>query len=177
MSGTLLPASTPVAQVWRPSAVRVLTLDASVPTARGTSAQPPLAWPAKDPGDVLDYQFDFAPALTGFGRPNVSDASFADAVATLDVSISPAGPGDLALASASADGARCVLWLSGGQAGTTYTVTLRIGTQAGRMLSRSVRLPVVALSIAPSTRDALLTDDGRSITDQNGQPLLVAQGT
>lgn len=163
MSGTLLPASTPISQVWRPSAVRVVTLEATVPTARGTPAPTPLAWPAKDPDDVLDYQFDIAPALTGI-----------DAVATLDVAIEPSEPGDLALASAAADGARCVLWLVGGQAGTTYTVTLRVGTQAGRMLSRSVRLPVLALSVPPSTRDTLLTEEGRPLTDQFGHPLQVS---
>lgn len=173
MSGTLLPASTPISQVWRPSAVRVVTLEPAIPTARGTPAPAPLAWPAKDPDDVLDYQFDIAPALTGavWGAP---DGPFTDAVATLDVAIEPAEPGDLALVSAAADGARCVLWLVGGQAGTTYTVTLRVGTQAGRMLSRSVRLPVLALSVPPSTRETLLTDDGLPLTDQFGHPLQVS---
>ena len=175
MSDTPLFPSTPVAQIWRPSAVRILTLEAAIPTARGTPAQSPLAWPAKDPDDVLDYQFNLADALTGFGYAYAGDGPCSDAVATLDVSIFPDDPGDLTLTSAAADGARCILWLSGGQAGTTYVITLRVGTQAGRMICRSVHLPVLALSSPRNLRDALLTDDGRTITDQDGQPILVAQ--
>ena len=120
--------------VWRPSAARVLVMDGFVPGPRGVPVQTAATstWPAKDPADVLDYQFDISPALTG---------NDGDAVATLDVSISPSNPGDLSLASAAADGARAVLWLQGGQAGTTYIVTLTVGTQAGRTLSRPRRAP------------------------------------
>lgn len=175
MSGTSLPASTPISQIWRPSTVRIVTLEPAIPTARGTPASVPLAWPAKDPDDVLDYQFDIAPALTGTAW-SAPDGPSTDAVATLDVAIEPSEPGDLALASAAADGARCVLWLVGGQAGTTYTVTLRIGTQAGRTLSRSVRLPVLALSVPTPTHETLLTEDGRPLTDQFGHPLQVSGG-
>ena len=176
MSDTLVPASTLISQVWRPSAVRVVTLEPAVPIARGTPIPAPLAWPAKDPDDVLDYQFDIAPALTGSAW-GIQDGLLTDAVATLDVAIEPSEPGDLALASAAADGARCVLWLVGGQAGTTYTVTLRVGTQAGRTLSRSVRLPVLALSVPPSTHETLLTDDGQPLTDQLGRPLQVSSAS
>ena len=123
MSDTVPLPSTPVTQIWRPSAVRLITLDAAVPTARGTPAQLPLTWPVKDPDDVLDYQFDLADVLNGFGRSYAGDGPCSDSIATLDVSIHPADPGDLALTSAAADGLRCVLWLSGGQAGVTYTVT------------------------------------------------------
>ena len=175
MSDTVPLPSTPVTQIWRPSAVRLITLDAAVPTARGTPAQLPLTWPVKDPDDVLDYQFDLADVLNGFGRSYAGDGPCSDSIATLDVSIHPADSGDLALTSAAADGLRCVLWLSGGQAGTTYTVTLRVGTRAGRVLSRSIRLPVLALSSDPTPRDWLLTDDGSTITDQNGQPFFVSQ--
>lgn len=148
--------------VWRPSAARVLVLDSFVPMPRGTVAPKPLAWPAKDPDDVLDYQFDITPALQG---------NDGDAVASLDVSIMPADPGDLSLASAAADGARCVLWLAGGYAGTTYSVTLRVGTQAGRTLSRSVLLPVQALSTPALAADAIMAEQGGPLTDENGHPL------
>ena len=154
--------STKLQRVWRPSAARVLVLDSFLPTPRGTAAPKPLAWPAKDPQDVLDYQFDIAPAVQG---------NDGDAVASLDVSIKPADPGDLSLASAAADGARCVLWLAGGHAGTTYSVTLRVGTQAGRTLSRSVLLPVLALSEPAVAADALMADQGGALTDENGRPL------
>ena len=152
--------------VWRPSAARILVMDEFVPGPRGvpaTAAATP-TWPAKDPADVLDYQFDIAPALTG---------NDGDAVATMDVAITPANPGDLSLSSAAADGSRAVLWLQGGQAGTTYLVTLTLGTQAGRTLSRSVALPVLSLSAVTTSMAVLTTDSGETLTDDAGNALLL----
>lgn len=158
--------STTANHVWKPSVARVVVVDGFVPGPRGVpvmvSATP--SWPAKDPADVLDYQFDIAPALTG---------NAGDAVVTLDVSITPANPGDLSLASAAADGSRAVVWLQGGLAGTTYTVTLTIGTQAGRTLSRSVLLPVRALATPAPTADTLTTNNGATLTDASGNALLL----
>ena len=158
--------ATNAVHLYKPSVARVLVLDGFVPTPRGTPAAAVAlpAWPAKDPADVLDYQFDITPALSG---------NDGDAVATLDVAISPANPGDLSLASAAADGARAVLWLAGGQVGTTYSVTLTIGTQGGRTLSRSVLLPVLALTSAPSVVGALQTETGSELLDGFGDPLLL----
>ena len=156
--------ATPATHLWRPSVARLLVLDSFVPMPRGTiaAALPPLQWPAKDPLDVLDYQFDIAPALTG---------DRGDAISTLDVAISPSQPGDLSLSSAAADGGRAVLWLAGGQAGTIYTVTLTVGTQGGRILSRSVLLPVLALSSPAISPTILLTEDGQPLLDNNNNPL------
>ena len=75
------------------------------------------------------------------------------------------------MASAAADGSRAVLWLQGGQAGTTYTVTLTVGTQAGRLLSRSVLLPVVSLASSPTVTGTLTTDSGDTLTDEYGNAL------
>jgi hypothetical protein len=122
----------------------------------------PLQWPAKDPGDTLDYVFDVSPALT---------ANPGDTISTLDVLISPDNPGDLILASATADGPRAVLWLSGGQAQTTYTVTITVGTTAGRTLARSVALPVTTLATIPAPAAALTTPAGQPLTDPTGTPL------
>ena len=156
---------TTATHVWRPSSARTITLDAFVPVPRGTTAQPPalLSWPLKDPGDLLDYQFDISPALIG---------NDGDAISTLDITISPSATGDLALASTTADGSRAVLWLSAGQPGTNYTVTLTIGTQAGRTIARSVLLPVATLAIAPTTSSTLTTDTGTPMVDENGNPIL-----
>ena len=150
---------------WVPSVARIVTLDAFVPVPRGSAPTPPStpSWPLKDPGDTLDYQFDIAPAL--FGNDG-------DAIATLDIAISPANIGDLALASTTADGSRAVLWLSSGQPGTTYTVTLTIGTQAGRTIARSVLLPVATLATPVIDPSSLLTADGTPLVDQNGNPIL-----
>jgi len=162
--------ATSAIHIYKPSAARVLVVDGFVPVPRGASVAAMLAWPAKDPADVLDYQFNIAPALNG---------DDGDAVATLDVAISPANLGDLSLASAAADGARAVLWLAGGRAGTTYSVTLTIGTQAGRTLSRSVLLPVLALASVdgsgsgPANPGSLQTETGAELVDEAGNPLLL----
>jgi len=157
---------TPAAHVWVPSCARVVKLDGFVPVPRGTPAAAPAlaSWPAKDPNDVLDYQFDVSAALVG---------NAGDGISALDVGISPNNPGGLTLNSCVADGSSAVLWLSGGQAGTTYTVTLTIGTTNGRSLSRSVLLPVLPLSNPPVPPGVLLTDTGAPMTDQSGNPILI----
>jgi len=157
--------STPAAHVWRPSCARVVKLDGFVLVPRGTPAAAPAlaSWPIKDPADVLDYQFEIAAALAG---------NAGDGISSLDVAIAPNSPGDLVLDSCMADGTAAVLWLSGGQSGTIYTVTLTISTTNGRTLSRSVLLPVLSLADPPVSPDALLTDSGAPLTDQNGNPIL-----
>jgi hypothetical protein len=158
--------TTPATHTWRPSNARYVQIDGFVPTPRGPAVPPaaPLAWPAKDPGDTLDYVFDISPALT---------ANPGDMIATLDVAISPADPGDLTLASASADGAWAVLWLTLGQPQTTYTVTITITTTGGRTLARSIALPVVALASVPAPQSALTTPSGQALTDPTGTPLTI----
>jgi hypothetical protein len=144
-----------------------VVLDAFIPVPRGSAAAapPPLNWPTKDPIDVLDYQFDITPAVVG---------NDGDVIATLDVSIDPNNPGDLSLQSATTDGTVAVLWLAGGQAGTVYTVTLVIATTNGRTIQRSILLPVVYLSVPPIPSNALVTNAGVVLTDQNGNPVLTA---
>jgi hypothetical protein len=156
--------STPASHLWRPSNARYVQIDGFVPTPRGPQIPPatPLAWPPKDPGDTLDYVFDIAPALT---------ANPGDTIATLDVSITPNNPGDLTLASSSADGARAVLWLTGGQALTTYSVTVTISTTGGRTLARSIALPVVPLANVVVSESDLTTPSGEPLTDPTGAPL------
>ena len=151
--------------VWKPSNARTVVLDAFVPVPRGSIAiaPPPLTWPVKDPADVLDYQFDISPAMTG---------NDGDAIATLDVTITPNNPGDLILNNAQADGNVAVLWLAEGQPGCAYTVTLMITTVNGRTIQRSVLLPVLYLSTLPIPANALMTDAGVVVTDQNGNPVL-----
>jgi hypothetical protein len=158
--------TTPASHLWRPSNARYVQIDGFVPTPRGPQIPPAqaLAWPAKDPGDTLDYVFDVTPALT---------ANPGDAISTLDVALSPNNPGDLTLVSSAADGPRAVLWLSGGQALTAYTVTVSVTTAGGRTLVRSIALPVVALASAPAPGDALLTPAGQALTDPTGTPLTI----
>ncbi len=67
-----------------------------------------------------------------------------------------------------------VLWLSAGQPGTTYTVQLVITTVNGRTISRNILLPVLYLSVPLVPPNALVTDTGVVLTDQNGNPVLTA---
>ena len=157
--------STTVNHVWKPSSARLVLIDSFVPVPRGSNAAalPPLNWPTKDPGDILDYILDIGPAIIG---------NDGDGIATVEVSVSPSNPGDLDLRSTTADGSRVVLWLSGGQAGTIYTVTFLISTINGRSLQRSVLLPVLLLSIPVFPANAIVTAAGTVLTDQNGNPVL-----
>jgi hypothetical protein len=122
-----------------------------------------LNWPTKDPNDILDYQLNISPALI---------ANEGDAIATLDVAIYPDNPGDLTLSQVQADGHSAVLWLSGGQAGTVYTITILISTINGRALQRSILLPVLFLSVPPVPNNAIDIASGVVLTDQNGNPVL-----
>jgi len=159
--------STTLSHVWKPSSARLATIDSFIPVPRGSAAvaPAPLNWPTKDPGDVLDYILDIGPAIVG---------NDGDGIATLDVVMAPSNPGDLVLQSSTADGSRIVLWLSGGQSGTIYTITCSISTVNGRSLQRSVLLPVISLAIPVIPPNALITAAGIVLTDQNGNPVLSA---
>ena len=158
---------TPATHVWKPSTARTVTLDSFVPVPRGAiaSAPPPLNWPTKDPADILDYQFDISPAFVG---------NDGDSILTLDATVSPSNPGDLTINAMTADGSVAVFWLSQGQAGTIYTVTIVIGTTNGRTVQRSILLPVLSLSTPSVPATAIETDTGLVITDQNGNPVLAS---
>jgi hypothetical protein len=157
---------TTATHIWKPSTARTIVLDSFIPIPRGSaSAAPPaLSWPIKDPTDVLDYRFDIGPALVG---------NDGDAIATIDVAIDPANPGDLTLNSVTADGNIAVLWLSAGQTGVIYTIVMTITTLNGRTISRGVVLPVLYLSVVPSSPSVLITDGGLIITDENSNPIAV----
>jgi hypothetical protein len=156
---------TPASHVWRPSCARFVAIDSFVPLPRGSSAVAPplLNWPTKDPGDTLDYEVDISPALVG---------NDGDSIATIDATIAPDSAGDLSVISMTADGSRCIFWLTAGQSGTTYTITIIVGTINGRTVQRSVLLPVLYLSVPPIPSDALETGAGTVVTDQNGNPIL-----
>ncbi len=157
--------STSISHVWKPSSARLVTIDSFIPVPRGSTAvtPPPLNWPTKDPGDVLDYILDIGPSIVG---------NDGDGIASVGVGFTPSNPGDLTLQSSTADGSRIILWLSGGQAGTVYTVTFAINTVNGRALQRSVLLPVLLLSVPVVPASVIITTAGVMLTDQNGNPIL-----
>jgi hypothetical protein len=149
---------------WQPTTSRVVVVEGFGPFPRGVlQTQPPaLIWPIKDPGDVLDYVFDLSDALAG---------NEGDAIATIDVSIYPNNTGDLSLQSSSADGDQAILWLANGVAGTTYAVTVVVGTNSGRIVSRTVSLPVEALATPVVANNVITDQTGAPLTDQTGAPL------
>lgn len=155
--------SIPVQYSWQPSVRRVVYLDAFPCQARGyiPPVLPP-SWPAKDPGDTLDFVADFRDALIG---------NNGDSISGLSVQISPANPGDLNLVSSSVDGTLAILWFSSGFPGTIYQVTTITTTNSGRVISRTINLPVVALATPPVPDDAITDQAGAPITDQYGAPI------
>ena len=155
---------TPAQFVWQASTSRVVAPDGFGPYPRGTwqTVPPPLSWPIKDPGDTLDYVVDLSRALAG---------DTGDGIATLDVAISPNNSGDLTLAFSRADGDRAILWLTAGLAGTTYAVTVVVGTQSGRTLSRTIGLPVVMLATPAPFGNDITDQTGAPVTDQTDSPI------
>lgn len=158
--------SSTTTSLWRPSLARRVVLDGFTPVPRGTipAVPAPLSWPAKDPSDVLDYEFDVSPALAG---------NQGDHIASISVATTPNGVGDLALNSSAADGAVAVLWFSGGQSDTVYTVQITVMTANGRTIGRTVLLPVLPLTAAVAPALGLTTDSGAIITDSKGNPILL----
>jgi hypothetical protein len=157
--------ATLVSHIWKPSKSRTITIDGFVPVPRGTTATVPtmLSWPSKDPGDILDYELDIEPALVG---------NEGDTIESVDVDIDPSQPGDLALDNVAADGYRIVIWLSSGQADTTYNVTVKTTLASGRTLQRTVLLPVLALSSPSVPQNAIETTTMDPLTDENGNPIV-----
>jgi hypothetical protein len=157
--------ATLVSHVWKPSKARSITIDSFVPVPRGTIATSPtpLSWPSKDPGDILDYQLNIEPALIG---------NEGDTIESVDIDVAPSEPGDLSTDNVTADGYRIVIWLSSGQAGITYIVTILVTMASGRTLQRSILLPVVAMSSPFVPANAIETATQDPITDQNGNPIV-----
>jgi hypothetical protein len=157
----------PVGNSWQPSMARVVSVEGFGPFPRGVlqTEPPPLVWPVKDPGDLLDYVVDLTDALAG--DPG-------DAAAAATISIYPGNTGDLALQSANTEGDRVILWLGSGVAGTTYAVTVAVTTANGRIFSRTVSLPVQALATPAVPTNDLIDATGAPITDQAGAPLTTA---
>ena len=156
-----------VPQVWQPSDARTVALEGMLPLPRGVlpADVPPLVWPAKDPSDVLDYALDASAALSG-------DPS--DRVVTAAVAIVPnLSAADLLLGNVFAEGGVVAMWLSGGQAGTVYAVQITLSTLHGRIIARTVLLPVQQMATAAPQTNMLTTGAGAIITDLNGNPILV----
>jgi hypothetical protein len=92
-----------------------------------------LRWPDKDPADVLDYALNWSDQL--------ALTSPADTISSATWTV----PSGLTAGVQSVLGGVATIWLSGGVAGTDYTITCRIVTAGARTLERSVTLFVKEL--------------------------------
>jgi hypothetical protein len=92
-----------------------------------------LVLPSKDPDDVLDYAFDWTERLDG------------DRIVGSVFSVN-GGDGSLRVehSSVNADLAKTQFWLSGGTTGTTYSITNRVNTAAGRKYDQTAEITIVA---------------------------------
>lgn len=88
-----------------------------------------LAWVDKAPGDIYDYGFDYAAELV--------------AGETITASMWSASPPGITLGSEGTDGAIATQWVSGGEAGTIYSLENTISTSGGRVFVRTLKVRVM----------------------------------
>ena len=86
-------------------------------------------WDDKDPDDVLDYEIDWSTWLTASGGDTISSSTWTV-------------PTGITKTTDSHTTTTTTIWLSGGTAGTTYTLTNEIVTAGGRTKDQSVRVKV-----------------------------------
>ena len=87
-----------------------------------------MAFPPKDPDDVLDYDWDFAPWLPA-----------GDTISAHTIIVAS---GDVAVNSASHTATTVTAWLSGGTVDTDAEVTARATTAQGRTVDRTSTVPI-----------------------------------
>jgi hypothetical protein len=92
----------------------------------------------KDPDAALDYKFDWAASTNGNG-----DADWLSTDETIQTYTITASTGITVDSDSRSDGNTSVtVWLSGGTAGTTYTVACEIVTNTPRTDERTMRILV-----------------------------------
>jgi hypothetical protein len=91
----------------------------------------PAIMPYKQPGEVLDYDFDFTDSLAE-----------GDTVSTATVTVSPSG---LTLSTKTVSSPTVKQWVSGGTAGTRYRLTCAAVTSGGRTHEEEMVIPVAEL--------------------------------
>ena len=90
-----------------------------------------LAWPYKDPEEVLDYQVDW------------SDRLGADDIVASTWTI-PVGGAALTINSNSFTVTHTLIWLAAGTLGITYQLTNHITTLGGRQMEQTIKLKIKA---------------------------------
>lgn len=84
----------------------------------------------KNPGDVLDYSFDWSQWLTN-----------GDTIASSTMTVTSTAT-DITLASSTFSATYATVWVSGGTIPNYYTITNTITTVGGRTRARSIRIIV-----------------------------------
>jgi hypothetical protein len=97
-------------------------------------APPVMAWPGKRAAEQRNYALDITSDL----------APTRDAITSALVRVIPANTGDLAASNIAVLGCAISTTLSGGIAGTRYTVILTAGTVSGRILEYAITITVAA---------------------------------
>jgi len=126
---------------WTPSASRTLMVPAPTPYRGLLAVRGPLIWPAKAPGDVLDFVLDPSDWLADI------DDVLATGVPTLpppqsDVDLTALWWGPL--------NGMFVIFLAGGTSGATVTVNVRLAARRGAQCDLAVTLPI-STGAAPSS--------------------------
>jgi len=83
--------------------------------------------PAKSPSAVIDYAVDWTDWMAA-----------GDTLSSVVWTV----PSGITKDSSTEDGAKCIIWLSGGTAGQNYTLTCAITTTQGRKESRQIVIKV-----------------------------------
>lgn len=92
----------------------------------------------KDPDAVLDYKFDWKALTNGSGTTDWLDTG--ETISTRSVSVDTGITKDSD--SITDTNTSVTVWLSGGTAGETYTVTCQIVTSDSRTEERSIKIKV-----------------------------------
>lgn len=169
---------------WTASAARTVVLSAPSSVAfRGLSvAQVALVWPGKASADCLDCSLDVAAWLAETG----------DALAGLEVTFpAPVVATDLQVLWCTILSGQPVIFLGGGQPGTSVPVQILLITVAGRRHLEQVQMPInsdgqatvpmavpqlvlLAGGMTPIPPNAIALPNGRILTNDAGMPYLLA---
>ncbi len=86
-------------------------------------------WPSKDPNDILDFSVNWADTLATTPGDTIQEVEWLV-------------PDALTKGTASIQGTKAVIWLSGGVVGFVYEVTCRMTTVAGRQWDKTTELEI-----------------------------------
>ena len=92
----------------------------------------------KDPGDVLDYKFDFAPLTNSQTGANSDWLESGETISTATVTVDSGLTKDSD--SITDTNTSVTVWLSGGTAGEKYKVLCEIVTSAGRTKQKTMMI-------------------------------------